>query len=727
MGLFVRHPRFMEVIELKVFDLRFRWRGCIPPGPEVVIAAIDQKSIDELGRWPWPRSKMTALVNELKAAGARVVAFDITFPSPQMDPESSEEHALELVKNLNSSTLSVNRQQIRRALSRLDPDREFGLALRKAGNVILGMFFFLSPQEVPDGKKLRPAPPYLDSQRYPLIQQLSPIASDSLIIPQGYGFEASLDILADSALANGAFNLYPDFDGTIRWSPLIIAYQGNYYPSLDMQVIRHYWGLDGDSILIRMGEHGVEGLLLEGIPIPVDARGHLLINYRGPHDTYAHYSICDILSGRTPVEKLRDKVVLVGATATGIYDMRYTPYNIMAGVEIHANILDSLLHLDFLSLPGHYFLVDLCLLLVVGLLLGFSLPLTRPLVGLSLTAALLAGYAGFNQYLFSTRGMWINLVYPVAEIMIIFTMITLYRYATEEKEKKRIKNSFGRYLAPDLVQELIQNPQMLSLGGEKKFLTVLFSDIRGFTSISERLEPEALVSFLNEYMSIMSTIILNYSGFLDKFIGDAIMAVYCAPIVRQDHALLACRAALDMRTALAGINRNLHQKNFPQIKIGIGINSGEMIVGNMGSRERMDYTVLGDNVNLASRLEGITKVYGVDVVISEHTCQLVHDEFVVRELDMVRVKGKTQPVKIFELMGRKEEAASRYEPLLQSFAQGLKSYRNQQWEEGLRKFQQVLQICPSDGPSKYYLDRCRQSLDSPPVPDWDGVLTLTAK
>lgn len=240
------------------------------------------------------------------------------------------------------------------------------------------------------------------------------------------------------------------------------------------------------------------------------------------------------------------------------------------------------------------------------------------------------------------------------------------------------------------------------------------------------MEPEALVSFLNEYMSIMSTIVLNYSGFLDKFIGDAIMAVYCAPIFRDDHAHLACQTALDMRKALVDINRNFQQNNLPQIRIGVGLNSGDMIVGNMGSRQRMDYTVLGDNVNLASRLEGITKVYGVDIVISESTCQLVRDTCIVRELDRVRVKGKAQPVNIYDLMGRVAEA-TQLEPLLKGYNEGLHAYRNRQWEQGMEKFHEILQAYPSDGPSKYYLERCRQYLLSPPQPDWDGVLTLTAK
>ncbi|MEW5803558.1 MAG: adenylate/guanylate cyclase domain-containing protein [bacterium] len=731
-GLYLGHPRLMEVMELKVFDLHFRWRGRVSAGPEVVIAAIDQKSIDELGRWPWHRSRMKSLVEELSRCGAKTVAFDITFPSPEMDLPSSEEYAFELLKGLTGSESAVSRQRIRQVLTRLDPDRDFGQALLKAGNTILGMFFFLSKEEVPKGQSMQSSPPFIASQRYPLVQKMDPedtMASEDSAngrIPRGYGFESSLGILAESALANGFFNMYPDFDGIIRWAPLIIEYQGDYYPSLDMQVIRHYFGLTEDSLLIQMRGAGVESLLLEGIPVPVDERGHLLINYRGPHDTYPHYSICDILARRIPAENLRDKIVLVGATATGIYDMRYTPYKIMAGVEIHANILDSLLHLDFLSLPDHYFLIDLCILLLIGFLLGTFLSLTRPLTGLSLTACLLAGYAGFNQYLFTSRGIWINLVYPSAEIMIIFTLINLYRYITEEREKKRIKNSFECYLAPALVNELIQNPQMLRLGGERKLLTVLFSDIRGFTSISERMEPEALVSFLNEYMSIMSTIVLNYAGFLDKFIGDAIMAVYCAPLFREDHARLACQTALDMRGALLDINAGFQQKNLPHIRIGIGINSGDMIVGNMGSRQRMDYTVLGDNVNLASRLEGITKVYGVDIVISESTCQFVRNEFVVRELDRVRVKGKIQPVKIYELMGRVEDS-SQLEPLLKGYHAGLNAYLNQRWEEGMEHFHQVLQAYPSDGPSKYYLDRCRQYLVSPPAPEWDGVLNLTAK
>lgn len=725
----------METVELKLYDLHFQYRKKTSVSPEVVIAAIDQKSIDELGRWPWSRSKIKTLIEKLNQAGAKVIAFDVTFPSAEKNLLAEyyrEYHTLLPSQPEESASASAPRQEVERFLRHFQPDLDLSQALQKAGNVILGMFFILSPEEIKARGKACSSnqPSFLPSQAYQYVEQPKgeqPTPSiSSPCLPRAYGFEASLDLLAQSAAANGFFNMYPDIDGVIRWSPLIIEYQGHWYPSLDIQVIKHYWELPDEAIHIQLGTSGLESFTMEGIPIPLDERGHVLINYQGPDKTFPQYSIADILAKRVPVESIRDKIVLVGATATGIYDLRYTPFKIMSGVEIHASIINTILNMDFLYLPPDHVLIELLILLCFGLWLGILLPFCRPMIGAAATSLMMMGYLGLNHFLFTSKGIWVTLFYPMIEITTIFIILSLYRYSTEEREKKRIKNSFEHYLAPDLVQELIQHPEKLRLGGEKKVLTVLFSDIRGFTSISEKLTPEALVSFLNEYMSRMSTIILKHSGFLDKFIGDAIMAVYCAPIFREDHALLACRAALEMRQALVQVNQRCQEQNLTSIKIGIGINSGEMIIGNVGSNQRLDYTVLGDNVNLASRLEGITKVYGVDIVVSEYTEGFIKDKFWLRELDLVRVKGKNRPVKIFQLAGEKAEAQG-FEPLLTCYNQGLQAFRNRRWQEATGFFEQALLIDPQDGPSHYYLERCRQCQNAPPPSDWDGVSTFTTK
>ena len=721
-AIYSKHSRFLEVIELKFFDLRFRFRENISSDSNIIIAAVDQKSIDELGRWPWPRNKIKSLIKTLSDAGAKTIAFDIIFSSPEKNilAESLEEYS-------NAFPKIADQKQIQKYINRINPDRDLSRAIEEAGNVILGMFFFLSPQEViKRGKQIvNQDAEFLVSQRYPLIQQLSPSRSENRVA-EGYGFESSLEILAKSAKGNGFFNMYPDFDGVIRWTPLIIKYMGNYYPSLTMQIVKDYLDIEDDSVLIQMGANGVESLYLEDMPIPVDERGNLLINYRGSSETFPQYSISDILNHKVPMERLQDKIILIGATATSIYDMRYTPYKIMAGVEIHANILNNILNQDFLSIPKNYFLLEVLILFCIGLLLGILLPLTRPMIGTLVTISILIGYIYLNFHLLLSKGIWINLVYPTIEILSIFTIVNLYRYSTEEREKKNIKKTFEHYLAPAMVKELINNPERLRLGGEKKVLTVLFSDIRGFTTISERLKPETLISLLNEYLTTMSTIILDNFGFLDKFIGDAIMAVYCTPITREDHALLSCQTALDMQIALKEINKKFKQEHLIEIKIGIGINSGEMVIGNVGSKQRFDYTVLGDNVNLASRLEGITKLFGVEIIISEFTYQLIQDNWRVRELDIVRVKGKKRPVKIYELIGKIDDKSC-FDSLFALYYEGLEAFRNRQFGLGLQKFQEALNLNPLDGPSQYYLKRCQQYKQQPPPPNWDTISTLLTK
>ncbi|MGA1870036.1 MAG: CHASE2 domain-containing protein [bacterium] len=719
--LYCMHPRFIEVIELKFFDLRFRLRKKKPLENNIIIAAIDQKSIDELGRWPWPRSKIKSLIERLSDAGAQVIAFDIVFQAPEKNILA------EFIKEYSYIfTDRAEKQRLMKMLDQINPDRDLSQAIEKAGNVILGMFFFLSPEEARRrGKeKVNQESRVLFSQRFPIIQQVSLTHSKDRVA-RGYGFEMSMEMLAQSAVSNGFINIYPDFDGIIRWAPLIIEHKGNFYPSLSMQIVKQYWNLQDDSILIKLGECGVEGLYIKEIPIPVDTRGNVLINYQGPEATFPHYSISDILDHRLPLKDLQGKIVLIGATATSIYDMRYTPYKIMSGVEIQASILNNLLNQTYLSIPSHYFLIEIVILLGIGLVLGIFLSFTPLIIGSVVTAALLIGYIYLNCYLLFSQGIWISLVYPLIEIFAIFTIINLYRYSTEEKERKKIKKSFEHYLAPALVQELINDPEKLQLGGEKQVLTVLFSDIRNFTTISEGLKPETLIYFLNEYMTAMSTIILDHFGFLDKFIGDAIMAVYCTPIKREDHAVLSCQTALKMQNELTVINEKYRPQKLSEIKIGIGINSGEMVIGNFGSKQRFDYTVLGDNVNLASRLEGITKVFGVKIIISEYTQQLIHNRWPVRELDIVRVKGKIKPVKIFELISLDDDIHL-FEALCARYYEGLEAFRNRKWEDGLKKFQEALLLNPDDGPSKYYLERCLHYQKHPPPSDWDGISTITS-
>jgi len=453
----------------------------------------------------------------------------------------------------------------------------------------------------------------------------------------------------------------------------------------------------------------------------------MLINYLGPAKTFPHYSITDIINGRLKPALFKNKIVLVGATATGIYDMRVTPFStIFPGIEIHATVIDNILHQSFLKRPGWTGLIDIAAIIFLGLIIGIVLPRVRAIPGVFLSLLLLAAYILINRFIFSHYNLWLNLVYPVVTILAAYLGITIYKYITEEREKKKIRGAFQYYLTPSVINEVLKDPSKLKLGGEKKDLTVLFSDIRGFTTVSENMSPEELVHLLNEYLTAMTDVVFKHEGLLDKYMGDAIMAVFGAPLPQDDHPVRACMTAIGMMEELKKLQKKWADEGRPVLDIGIGMNSGEMVVGNMGSDMRFDYTVMGDNVNLGSRLEGINKEYGTNVIISEHTYNRSRNEFFCRELDLVRVKGKEFPVRIYELLGERKDSGNG-EGFVKLFEEGLAKYKRGEWDEAVVCFQNVLSVRPGDTPSELYIGRCKELKEKPPPGKWDGVYTMTKK
>jgi adenylate cyclase len=454
-----------------------------------------------------------------------------------------------------------------------------------------------------------------------------------------------------------------------------------------------------------------------------------LINYYGGEQQFDYYSISDVVLGRIAPDTFREKIVLLGFTADIYQDLHSTSFQPISypGVETHTTIIANILDQDFLTRPGGIFLIDLLILFLMSVLLGILLPHTRPVSGAIALILCIAAVFGAAYYAFVAQKVWLNTVYPTLFVLLNYVALTSYKYLTEERRKKEVKKAFQHYVAPAVVNQMLDRVDQLHLGGERKELTALFSDIRGFTSISEKMTPEALVRFLNEYLSAMTGIVLQYEGTVDKYMGDAIMAFYGAPLDQADHAARACRTALDMMTRLRELRTEWEARGLPPMNIGIGINSGDMSVGNMGSEERFDYTIMGDNVNLASRLEGINKQYGTNIVISQFTYALIQEQsFIARELDSVRVKGKQEPVIIYELRGY-GSPDTQTESLLTAFHQGLTAYKQQQWQQAIAHFQEVLKIDSDDEPAKLYRERCEAYQLSPPPDGWDGVCVMTTK
>lgn len=723
--LFFLDFRFLRFIELKTLDLRMVSRGAVAPGGETVIAVVDDESIREIGRWPWPRTAIAKLVDTLKAKGAKAVGFDIVFSEPDHNSslKAMDELSAEMKKRgINGSAIAVLDQK----RSTADIDAVLAASIARAKNVTLGYYFYTGTGKsmVLTPKDINQRAAGIKNSRYQMINS-SGINPDDARIQTAYAPEVNINIITAASQNSGYFNTMPDTDGTMRWSPLVIKFQNNYYPSLAISLLSQY--LDWPTLSLNLEKYGVESIKIGNITIPTDDRGRLLVNYMGPAKTFPHYSIRDILKGRIPAEKLRDKIVLVGVTATAVYDLRVTPFSpVYPGVEIHANVIDNILHRNFLVFSSLIRLADILAIIFFGLAMGLIISRLRAAPGALVAIIIISAFIAANLFAFYNFNIWLTLVYPVLAMTAIYLGITIFHYIKEEREKKKIRGAFQYYLTASVINEMLKDPTKLKLGGDKKDLSVLFSDIRGFTTISEKLTPEELVRLLNEYLTVMTNIVFKYEGLLDKYMGDAIMAVFGAPLDQPDHARRACLTALEMMEELHGLQKKWEAEGRPVLNIGVGINTGDMVVGNMGSEMRFDYTVMGDMVNLGSRLEGINKEYGSNIIISEFTYDAVQDSVICRELDFVRVKGKNKPVKIFELLADKKDEG-KWKDLIVCFDKSLALYREAKWDEAIASFEQVLAIRADDFAASMYIERCRSLKEQPPPQPWDGVFTMTKK
>ncbi|HYA89290.1 MAG TPA: adenylate/guanylate cyclase domain-containing protein [archaeon] len=737
---------FLRDIEQSSLDLRFELRGARAHDPRIVIVGIDEKTLQKIGSYPLPRDSYALLVNRLSAGGARIIALDATFPTPETN---SARDALEnLKRTLGSSASSALLKKINELEKSSDQDANFAGAVKNAGNVILGHVFLEPARAESADPKL--AEEYFNIVWAKVFPQVIPLKSkDGRPFDMGEAFEdaghgmvyagveANIAKLAESAASYGFININPDPDGTLRHALLIARYRDlDFFPSLDIQVVREYEKIPDQDIVVGIAYNGLEQIQLGRRQLRPATNGTKLINYTGPYGTYAHYSMWDVMSGQVLPDTFRDKIVLVGSTAIAIGDMRNTPFPeenaAYMGVEVHANIIDNLLHSEergrgFLTRGNYEELFDVGAILIFGLGFGLVFGPVEPVKSTVAMLLTLAGFGWFVTYMFSHQARWLSFVIPAGTLFVNYAVVTSFRMIFEEREKRKIRKTFSQYLSPDVIGLIEKDPQKyIRPGGEIKELTVMFSDIRGFTTISEGLTPDELVGLLNEYLGEMTEIVFSNQGTLDKYIGDAIMAFWGSPYPQEDHAVRGCKCALQMVRRLETLNAKWEAEGRRPISIGIGLNTGLLNVGNMGSAKRLSWTVMGDNVNLASRLEGINKQYQTQIVISEATYQQIGGQFVCRELDRIRVKGKNQPVEIYELLDFASEE-SKYAPLLNRFSHAMAAYHAQDWRAAAAEFGQLLRDYPDDGPTRVFLQRALEFIETAPEPDWDGVYVMKSK
>jgi adenylate cyclase len=734
---------FLQNIEQSSLDTRFSLRGARPHDPRIVIVGIDERTLQKINSFPLPRSNYAALVERLNTGGARVIAFDESFPTPESN--SGPQALQQLLKNLGPSISPNVLKQVKELELSTDQDANFAAALKKGGDVILG-HLFLNPERAKSAET-KSADEYFNIVWAQTFPQVVPVKSkngkafdmSTAWIQNGgtvaAGVEANITKIAESAASYGFLNINPDADGTLRRALLMIRYQDkDFFPSLPLQVIREYEKIPDQQIVAYIAEDGLERIQFGDHLLRPSRNGTALINYTGPYNTYPHYSMADVIEGTTPSESFRDKIVLVGATALATGDVRNTPWQDTGymGVEVHANIIDNLLHSGekgrgFLNRGTDEEIVDVAFILAFGLVFGFIFSRIAPLYSTITVIVTLLAFAWFVYFSFADHGRWLSFVIPAGTLAANYAAITSFRMIREERAKRQIRKSFSQYLSPGVIDLIEKDPEKyIRPGGEMKELSIMFSDIRSFTTLSEGLSPDDLVHLLNEYFGAMTEIIFSYQGTLDKYIGDAIMAFWGSPYPQQDHAFRSCSCALEMVRGLEKLNVKWRNEGRPPIAVGIGLNTGLVNVGNMGSDRRLAWTVMGDNVNLASRLEGITKQYHSKLVISEATYREVASQFVCRELDKIKVKGKNQPVNIYELLDVAAESP-KYETLLRQFDHAMAAYREQDWQEAADRFAQILTIYPDDGPTQAFLERAEEFIEEAPQADWDGVYVMKTK
>jgi adenylate cyclase len=719
-GLF-KYP-FLKQLENWTYDSRLNFTRLNTLDDRVVIVDIDENSLAEIGRWPWGRDKLATIVDNLfESYQVKVVGFDIVFA------EKDESSGLEMFEQLADTTLKDN-ADYQKALEEIRPtllhDEIFANSL-VGKNVVLGYYFKTSLQEGESGVTggLPPALTRMDVQW-----------SERLPINKARGYGGNLEVLQSSAQSGGYFdNPFVDADGVFRRVPLVQAYQGYLFASLALATTQGY--LDTASIELAVESQGNKGgkeyyaletINLKDFQIPVDANGAVFVPYRGRKGSFPYVPAYKVLDGSADASQLRGKIVLVGTSAPGLLDLRSTPVqNIYPGVEVHANIISGILDDRIKHKPAWTVGYEFVLLVIVAVCMALLLPLVSPL----LAAASTLGFAGMimaGTFVAWNNNLILPLASPMLLIVLIFMLHMTYGFFIESRGKRQLANLFGHYIPPELVDEMSESPEEFSLDGENREMTVLFSDVRGFTTISEGMDPKELTQLMNALLTPMTRVIHKNRGTIDKYMGDAIMSFWGAPLADTEHARHALYAAMEMIDELKIMQEDFRQRGWPAVNVGIGLNTGNMNVGNMGSEFRMAYTVLGDAVNLGARLEGLTKNYGVNIIVNESTKAAI-PEFLFRELDLVRVKGKNEPVAIFEPLGHKIDVEKPVTEELSAYRKALANFRVQAWDKAELDFFNLQRNYPDRYLYQVYLERIIVYRNEPPGDDWDGVFTHTSK
>jgi len=709
----IADPAAVEELRVRTFDTFQLIDPRVKTAKPVTIIDIDEKSLAKLGQWPWPRTRIADLVANLTKLGAVVIGFDIVFAEPdRLNPDV----AADTIRNLDEET----RAKLRTLPSN---DQIFADAMRHS-RVVLG----------------ESGLPYVLSE----FDNTLPVTGLAMLgePPQPFlldfpGLLRNIPVLEQAAAGRGLFTIKPERDGIIRRVPMMMQAQGATMPSLSFEILRVATGTD--TIFIKSDKAGIKSIAVKGFEIPTDRNGQLWVHF-ARRDPSIYVSASDVLEGRVAPERIARKLVLIGTSAVGLLDLKTTPIDpVMPGVEVHAQVLESALTRAVLSQPNYSTLVELCAAILLGLLVIAFAPLFGPVSLVAVGALFASLLVGTSWYFYGQHRLLIDFTYPLLSTTVIYLTLIFSSFVREQAQRRQIRSAFSQYLSPALVEQLAQSPEKLVLGGEEREMTIMFSDMRGFTSISEsyKNDPQGLTALMNRFLTPLTNAILNRKGTIDKYMGDAIMAFWNAPLDDSAHQINACEAALDMLERVDGLNqaRELEAKEnnrpFIPLNVGVGLNTGTCVVGNMGSDMRFDYSVFGDSVNLASRLEGQSKEYGFPIIVGSKTALAVKDKFAILELDFIMVKGKKEPEVIYAIAGREDTAHSgRFQRLRNLTIEMLACYRSRDWEGALEAIERGRKTDDANALKllyNLYEARIRGYQKNPPPEDWNGAFALLTK
>ncbi|MCB1473931.1 MAG: adenylate/guanylate cyclase domain-containing protein [Rhodobiaceae bacterium] len=715
LALRIWDPVPVEVLRLKGFDLLQRLAPNDNPNRPVMIVDIDEAALARHGQWPWPRTVVAALIDRIAGAGAAAIGIDIIFA--EEDRTSP--------KNFASFARGLDPETVARLEALPSNDEVLAEAFRRARMVVVGQSGYHRDLERKTVEVKGPPLATIGGDPRPYMLKYRDLLHN-------------VPVLQEAAASKAVLTVNPDVDGITRRVPLAVVARGEVFPTLSVELLRVVGG--SRPLLIRTDEAGISSVGVSGINIPTDANGRLWVRF-SKSDPARYVSAADVLAGDAQaLARLGKRVVLIGTSALGLYDIKATPLDpVMPGVEIHAQLIENIFTREHIFRPNYTLAAELLAALLVGLFIIVAVPLMPAvatlLSGTAINCAILFG----TYYLFTTDSLLLDATFPLITSVVVFASLVFFNYIQEESRRREIRSAFSQYLSPDVVEQLARDPSKLILGGETKEMTILFSDVRGFTSISEAYKayPQELTHLINRLLTPLSRVVVDNGGTIDKYMGDNIMAFWNAPLEHADHAKMALSAALGMIDAQNALNEQLKTETAPDgspakpLAIGVGLNTGVNVVGNMGSDLRFDYTVLGDNVNLASRLEGQTKGYGVAILFGARTAELAGDDFAIIEVDLVAVKGKAEPERVFTVVGKKDVADdAEFQSLREDCAAMLAHYRTQDWSGAEKTIKSARKHAGRFGVSDLldiYATRIAVFREAPPPKNWDGVFVATSK